>query len=87
MTSRLWGVLRAERVSASYAGIGKIYRSREGVVTKVCPACPEPDVNMDPNWRHRIPEEMFVLRFLFDLSTRLTVNWQVFGSSELCDRR
>ncbi len=19
----------------------------------LCPACPQPDINMDPNWRHR----------------------------------
>lgn len=71
MVSRLWGVLRAERISASYAGLHKIYPSRKEVVTKICPACPEPGVNMDPNWRHRIPEQRYVLGIPLSRSIQL----------------
>jgi hypothetical protein len=54
LIGRLWMVLEAERRSGREGGIEKWLPSRKDNVCIVCPACPEPGLNMDPNWQFRV---------------------------------
>ena len=38
-------------------GLDVLHKLKEACLAILCPACPQPDINMDPNWESRPPEE------------------------------
>lgn len=58
-------LLEAHRTFAHITSIKREGRALKelvyGALAVLCPACPQPDENMDPNWRARPQEEKYVL--------------------------
>ncbi|KAI0071051.1 hypothetical protein K474DRAFT_1736809 [Panus rudis PR-1116 ss-1] len=36
------------------------FKMAEGCLAVLCPACPQPEINMDPNWKSRPEEEQYI---------------------------
>ncbi|GJE91050.1 hypothetical protein PsYK624_071980 [Phanerochaete sordida] len=41
-------------------GLNVMKRLKEGCLALLCPACPQPGINMDPDWESRPPEDWYI---------------------------